>query len=258
MELVGSSTLGTGNRIERCDFAVNVREGGNDVVLDTEMLDCASMMIVADSRVVVDGGRLSSGCDGVRGLNGEVDLRNTAVTDLTGYPLYVSGSPVTVSGCTIQGCQRGMWIEFTPDTEPVLVTGSLLDSLGFGIELHYTRETPVLISHNTINAVRGYGVKIGFESRATIQNNIVTASYGGISCSDTLSSVIECNNIFDTTHDRYGGNCADQTGLAGNISVDPMYCGTGLFGLRSGSPCAPGGHPDGVDCGLIGAFPVCE
>jgi hypothetical protein len=47
--------------------------------------------------------------------------------------------------------------------------------------------------------------------------------------------------------------------LNGNISIDPEFCGiddSGNYFLQSDSPCAPGNHPDGYDCGLIGAFPV--
>jgi hypothetical protein len=50
--------------------------------------------------------------------------------------------------------------------------------------------------------------------------------------------------------------------MNGNISMDPEYCGvddSGNYFLQSDSPCAPGNHPDGRDCGLIGAKPVnCE
>ena len=39
----------------------------------------------------------------------------------------------------------------------------------------------------------------------------------------------------------------------------PQFCGikfSGNYYLQSDSPCAPGNHPDGYDCGLIGALPV--
>jgi hypothetical protein len=41
-----------------------------------------------------------------------------------------------------------------------------------------------------------------------------------------------------------------------NFSADPMFCAAGNYYLHSDSPCAPGNHPDGIDCGLIGPLPV--
>jgi hypothetical protein len=70
--------------------------------------------------------------------------------------------------------------------------------------------------------------------------------------------VIECNNVFNASQ-KYGGDCPDQTGINGNISVDPQFCGipgSGNYYLQSNSPCAPGHHPDGTACGQIGAFGV--
>jgi hypothetical protein len=45
---------------------------------------------------------------------------------------------------------------------------------------------------------------------------------------------------------------------ASNISMGPLFCdpGNGDFTLHSNSPCAPGNHPDGYECGLIGALDV--
>ena len=49
-----------------------------------------------------------------------------------------------------------------------------------------------------------------------------------------------------------------------SFSLDPQYCGPngpdyeGLF-VRESSPCAPGHHPDGADCGMVGwGEPGCE
>lgn len=41
----------------------------------------------------------------------------------------------------------------------------------------------------------------------------------------------------------------------GNFSADPMFCNALAFdfGLEDSSPCLPGRHPEGADCGLIGA-----
>jgi len=48
------------------------------------------------------------------------------------------------------------------------------------------------------------------------------------------------------------------TDSGGNISEDPLFCDaeSGDYRVRSDSPCAPGGHPDGDTCAFIGALPV--
>jgi len=47
-----------------------------------------------------------------------------------------------------------------------------------------------------------------------------------------------------------------QPDLGGNFSLDPLFCDpeNGDYKLDCNSPCLPGNHPDGVDCGLIGAL----
>jgi hypothetical protein len=49
---------------------------------------------------------------------------------------------------------------------------------------------------------------------------------------------------------------ADQEGIAGNLSTDPLFCGVdnpdAPYSLRSNSLCAPGHYP----CTQIGAWPV--
>lgn len=90
-----------------------------------------------------------------------------------------------------------------------------------------------------------------------ITNNIVTGSEYGIVVSDY--NFVTCNNVYD--NDINYQSITDPTGTDGNISVDSQFCAvkpdsTGNFLLQSDSPCLPGNHPDGYDCGLIGALSV--
>jgi len=114
-----------------------------------------------------------------------------------------------------------------------------------------------LIENNTIydclQAIMAQG-----GSDPLIQKNIIANTSGGVSCIDVSQPAFYCNNIFDAD-DLYYGNCSAMTGSSGNISVDPEFCGipgSDNYFLQSDSPCAPGNHPDSLDCGLIGAFDV--
>ena len=56
-----------------------------------------------------------------------------------------------------------------------------------------------------------------------------------------------------------GGIPAGAVDNGGNFSADPLFCSKVIprdYHLEDGSPCAPGNHPDGADCGVIGALPA--
>ena len=64
-----------------------------------------------------------------------------------------------------------------------------------------------------------------------------------------------CCDVYANVLGNYTGGLADQTGLNGNISLDPRFC-SGLnpvlpYGLQEGSPCLPEANACGV---LIGAY----
>jgi hypothetical protein len=112
------------------------------------------------------------------------------------------------------------------------------------------------ISNNTID---GYDVGVFSElgTSQLVRNNIITRGTWGITCVGAALTV-ECNDIFDMDSGLYDWECSGGPG-AENFSVDPEYCGiadSGNYFLQSDSPCAPGNHPLGIDCGLIGAYEV--
>jgi predicted outer membrane repeat protein len=67
---------------------------------------------------------------------------------------------------------------------------------------------------------------------------------------------IRCSDVF--------GNGATDYGVLDegeNFALDPLFCGPALdnYQIRADSPCLPGNHPGGVECGTIGALPEgCE
>jgi len=100
------------------------------------------------------------------------------------------------------------------------------------------------------------------DGSSAITNNIITGSVGGEAITiydvSSLPSVLSCNDVWNNASGNYGGVLTDPTGTDGNISVDPLYCDApgGDYTLTVGSPCLAGNHPDGADCGLIGALPA--
>lgn len=81
-----------------------------------------------------------------------------------------------------------------------------------------------------------------------IENCIVAAN--GPSLPVRCSSVVSCSDIWANEAGDWLGCLTGQEGLNGNFSRDPLFCDPALgdFRLAATSPCAPGNHPDGVDC----------
>lgn len=69
---------------------------------------------------------------------------------------------------------------------------------------------------------------------------------------------ITCTDV----HANTGGDWLEpldvRLGQDGNVSAAPLFCdaAAGDYTLFGTSPCLPGNHPDGIDCGRIGALGV--
>jgi hypothetical protein len=99
------------------------------------------------------------------------------------------------------------------------------------------------------------------ESSPILDNCIVAASRRTvpIDCVEPASMpVLQCCDVYGNVGGDWVGCIADQLGVNGNFSACPSFCHAemGDFHLCDQSPCAPGNHPDGYGCGLIGAWDV--
>ncbi len=76
-------------------------------------------------------------------------------------------------------------------------------------------------------------------------------------CETDCSATFTCCDIFGNVGGNWTGCVADQLGVEGNISLDPLFCDASAldFTLDGSSPCAPMTPPN-EDCDLIGAWPV--
>lgn len=121
------------------------------------------------------------------------------------------------------------------------------------------------ISHNEAGVDpsgdrQGGGIAINANSfstsSVTIEHCIVSNSTRGeaIFCDERSTATVSCTNIFGNAGGDWVGSIADQAGVNGNISADPLFCDIerGIWGLAQNSPCAPGASA----CGLIGALGV--
>jgi len=116
-----------------------------------------------------------------------------------------------------------------------------------------------VIEGNTIDSgVLALACQGALTQNVKVAKNIISRHETGLFCA--FGGIVDpsCNDFFEVAV-PFDGDCPGEMGIAGNFSRDPEYCGiddSGNYFLQSDSPCAPGNHPDGYDCGLIGAFPV--
>lgn len=96
-----------------------------------------------------------------------------------------------------------------------------------------------------------------------IENSILAYGYGGpaVYCWGSVSNpdpALFCCDVYGNEGGNWVGCIADQSGINGNFSACPSFCSPALNDLHlcDGSPCAPGNHPAGYACGLIGALGV--
>jgi hypothetical protein len=71
--------------------------------------------------------------------------------------------------------------------------------------------------------------------------------------------VFECNDVWNNEDANYAGTLPDQTGMNGNISVDPLFCGAAgsdNFYLQSSSPCAEQNVPSICSGERMGCCPT--
>lgn len=91
----------------------------------------------------------------------------------------------------------------------------------------------------------------------SVDRSIVAFGEGVTTFSVTNGSVLtmSCTDVYGNTTDAMAPGIVDA---GGNFTADPVFCGSNVYTIAGNSPCAPGLHPGGVDCGLIGALgPVC-
>jgi len=106
----------------------------------------------------------------------------------------------------------------------------------------------------------------GNPSHPIIMNNIIafdsSSTTGGpaVWASTPANQIVfECNNVWGNYPANYFGTLTDQTGINGNISQDPLFCGisgSGNYYLQESSPCAESHVPAHCAGFRMGRYPV--
>ena len=150
---------------------------------------------------------------------------------------------------------------FAFNAQLVAIDCLFIDNRGvnYGGALSLSQIAPSTVTGCTFvgNVSAGGGwLRIRDDSVLTVTRCIVTGTYGPLVSHEGAPQVsLGCSVL---SGNEIGGLPALVQDAGGNVSVDPRFCAPSErdFALRADSPCAPGNHPDGHDCGRIGALGI--
>jgi len=124
---------------------------------------------------------------------------------------------------------------------------------------------PVLMNctlYGNIAYDAGAGIYSNMDATPVLERSVIANSLGGgaIACEIEFflfGPTLTCCDLHGNVGGDWVGYIEDQLGVDGNFSADPLFCDTASVDLtlEACSPCLPGNHPEGHDCGgVVGAF----
>jgi serine protease len=198
--------------------------------------------ISGNSQVLCSGGVGGAGVS-IQGA-GTVQLMNNVITgnrhdsEAGGVALFAAGTP-TISGNLIKGnigwIGGGMTIENVSDatiTNNMIVGNQGAQGGGIYLSVPFGARGPLAVNNTVAGNQANTGLAVyatGFDAQATFVNNILagTGTAAVLQCDGTYDPtppVMRFNDVYNGgTGPAYGGVCAGQAGVNGNISADPLF-----------------------------------
>ena len=201
------------------------------------------------------GSMMVGGCSGV-------SIDGISFKDSKGIALSFWGSSqITISNCGFfnNGHYYGNYAIVFELCDSIEVRNSNISGNHAGIN-YYELNSNILNYNNTCLANAFAAIHLNDVTNCSITHSIISgSSYGIVGLGAYLS--FECNDVFNNGENYAILHFPDPTGITGNISIDPQFCSIdpvaySNYRLQSDSPCAPGNHPSGYPCGVIGCEPV--
>jgi predicted outer membrane repeat protein len=256
----GSPTL------TRCTFSGNTAERGGGIYCagdDASLLDCTFFGNHADNSA---GGAYFSAWSSAT-VTDCAFLHNTSA-EHGGAVLSEQYSSPTFTGVTFTRnvavwsggavlCENG-----SPSFDHVEFRTNTAGGAGGGIRFSGSASATLTNAtfYDNVSA-HGSGLYCSDSSSATLANCII--AFGGdatsaFQCGGTAGATLSCSNVYGNGGGDWVDCIAGQGTVNDNFSADPLFCRAenGDLTLHESSPCAPGNHPDGSSCGLIGAWDI--
>lgn len=172
------------------------------------------------------------------------------------------GPSFTSCGFTSGTAETGAGIQCWQSSPDIVGCLFVADSTQFSGTVFCVYSAPHIASctfyHNFADG--GSGIFCSSFSNAVVERTIFAFGRAFAPVGFELGSNISlsCCDIFGNEFGDWVGSIADQLGVNGNFSADPLFCDTTNRDLRlqDCSPCVPG-QREGSDCEeIVGAFPV--
>jgi hypothetical protein len=164
---------------------------------------------------------------------------------------------VTVKGNLIQNNEAhfggGIYLDVFSSTPIVVVQNLIVENRSFlGGGIHWNSFAGSLIQNTIANNEVSNSDQVGSgiyshvsKEQSNWANNIIIAQTGknALYCQFGSAPTIKNCNVYSSSGLAYGGICANQTGINGNISADPLFVNpaAGDYHLRPGSPAIDAG-----------------
>lgn len=178
-----------------------------------------------------------------------------------GISLFAAGTPKIrrniIRGNTATGlspCASGGGISMFNQSDATIIQNLIIgNTAGCGGGIYWLVPSgyrgPFLVN-NTIADNSGAGVFAdGFDANSRLINNLIVASAGqtALFCGDFNDNnppIIRFNDIFSRDGSAYDGICADQTGIDGNLSTDPLFQSVAIenYHIQKSSPVIDAGN----------------
>lgn len=253
---VGGVAVGGGSlfSLTRCTIEDNVGAPAGLAV------DVGATVVVRESVIRRNTGFFGS--SSIITAGGSLTVRGCDISENLGTPVVLAGDGDISSNLFLENDGRsGAGGLYVMGTGMVHVLHNVFSHCvgavgGIGVE---PQGGTVVVAHNTLyenDSNYSSGAAQVLASRSgQIYRNLIVGGHGSALVS-VYGIDFSCNDVW--THDGTAlYDYDDLTGLDGNISADPLFCDDSQLCLSVDSPCLDGNHPDGAECGNMGARGDC-
>jgi predicted outer membrane repeat protein len=187
------------------------------------------------------------------------------LTNELGGAIYIARGGVLLLRCRFLGNQGGSGAAFCAGWSDLVVEECIFDENTGRQATICGASTTIEIKNCTFvrnSAETGGAAFYCSDSSLRMDRTIIAYSAAGvpIDCGEFWPCTVSltCCDIYANADGDWVGCIADQLGQNGNFSACPSFCDLSAadYMLCDESPCLPGNHPSGYECGLIGALGV--
>jgi parallel beta-helix repeat protein len=227
--------------------------GASPTIVGNVISGCANGITAGASSAIVRGNNVVNSIGtgiGFGGAGSAVIEGNTVQDNQTGIALSNAQTPIVRNNFVAGNRADGVNVAGYSDAD--IIQNVIVSNTGNGIywQVPAGRRGPRVLN-NTIFANVGSGIYAdGYGTNALIMNNIVmgTPALTLGSTGTTNPPVIQYNDFYSRTGAVYSGLATNITGVAGNLSTNPLFTcePSGDLHLLAPSPCVDAGTNDSL------------